>query len=333
MSGFISSSPHRNMLLSMLAQQTAPGYRSRAQWNERFIFWQRPESVSEQATIERAERMVRQAMAKRLESNQVRLAQQGSYLNRTNVRADADIDLRIEHQIMKVDYGPAVLVPYANAAHGLSSTTYSLIDSMMALRSAVYFDLTAYFGQAAVDSGDKAIKISGLTGSRAEVDVVPSCRYLRIDWVGDRYVSNEGIAILDIRTGSWTINYPVPHHRNGQAKHDATLRRYKKVVRILKRMATELMELRKLPNGVPSFLVESLVYNVDNSLFLYDEDDWFGRVRRVASNLQANLRSPLLSAFLVEANGIKPLFGGGQKWSYESARKFVDSVLAHLGPG
>ena len=90
-----------------------------------------------------------------------------------------------------------------------------------------------------------------------------------------------------------------------------------------------------LPNAaggqVASFLVECLVYLVENEHFLVESDDLYARVRRIVLRMRELLGNPLISMGLREINDIKPLFGAGQAWSQPDAIKFVDAVVAHLG--
>jgi hypothetical protein len=70
--------------------------RTRGEWNARFEHWERPASDSEELKIERAASMVSQALNANawLSSEQVTVHPQGSHYNNTNVRLDADMDLR-----------------------------------------------------------------------------------------------------------------------------------------------------------------------------------------------------------------------------------------------
>src|SRR5690242_18746102 len=98
--------PSMGPLASLLMQ----GYRQRQEWNERFEHWERRESGSETERIERARDMVRDALSESawLSAQGTRIVPQGSFTNRTNTRNEADIDLRVQHPMIKVDYAPGV---------------------------------------------------------------------------------------------------------------------------------------------------------------------------------------------------------------------------------
>ena len=70
--------------------------------------------------------------------------------------------------------------------------------------------------------------------------------------------------------------------------------------------------------SVPSFLVECLVYAVEDWHFLMDGDDRYARVRRVARRIQELLSNPQSARALVEVNEIKLLFHPSQAWSYSA---------------
>ena len=93
----------------------------------------------------------------------VTILQQGSYHNNTNVRAEADIDLRAAHPSIKVEYGPNVHVE--TAASVLDDDFGMTLPQIFGtLRAELAADLSSKFGSANVDaSGKKAIRIRGIT--------------------------------------------------------------------------------------------------------------------------------------------------------------------------
>lgn len=308
--------------------------RTRTGWNARFEHWEKPASVTEGQSIDRAETLVRLAIAKNAWHNTERVTVhgQGSYYNNTNVRTEADIDLRVVHPTLLIEYGPGVIKEYADQAAGIAWLPGTIEQTLGKLRSEVASDLMFAFGKDCVDAtGDKAIRLSGMTGG-AEVDVVPVCRFQHISWLHalSRYDVLEGVAILS-RSGGWTYNFPVQHTSNGVQKRARTQRRFKKVVRVFKRLGQDLINHGKLKAKVPSFLVESLVYEVEDCHFLVEADDFYDRVRRVAHRLRQLLIDPQAEAKMHEINGIKCLFHATQPWTRADALAFVEAVIAHLG--
>ena len=114
-------------------------------------------------------------------------------------------------------------------------------------------------------------------------------------------------------------------------KRADTAHRFKRIVRIFKRLRSDMIDRRLLATSVPSFLVECLVYLVENEYFLVETDEPYDRVRRVALRLRERLSDPVAASALVEINGAKLLFHDSQAWTYPAAVTFVNAVIAHIG--
>ena len=306
--------------------------RSRADWNARFKHWEKPASVSEEGTIGRAQDHVLEALKGNawLIEQGVTLSQQGSYYNNTNVRLEADIDLRLNHPSLKVVFAEGVHVPSANSVLAYTDAALTSDQLFGKLRHELVTDLRRKFGKRNVDAGKKAIRITGITGSRAEVDVVPTIGLHHVAWSATegRYNTTKGIAIFDT-DGGWIFNFPEQHYVNGVAKRSRTACRFKRVVRTFKRLRADL------PNPdsfhVPSFLVECLVYVVEDGYFTVESDDRYSRIRRIALRMQAILRDETVCPGLLEINEAKWLFHPSQGWTRTDALNFADAVVAHLG--
>src|SRR5687768_13321481 len=101
--GFVAGSPllgllsleaqHQSLALTLLQQKP----RNRADWEARFLNWQRPASETEEEKIEAAKRRVSRALKRNafLSEHPWQIVPQGSYHNNTNVRSDSDVDLAI----------------------------------------------------------------------------------------------------------------------------------------------------------------------------------------------------------------------------------------------
>ena len=310
-------------------------YRRRNEWNDRFAHWEQSESDAETQRIERARNMVQQALIKNrwLNSEGARIIQQGSFTNRTNTRLDADIDLRVQHPMLKIEYAPGVAAGSAWRQGGYYSTGISFGHASDRMRAEIGSDLIATFGALAVDdSGNKAIRVKGLEGSRSEVDVVPCFTLHHV--TGQTLLGQTtvlGTAILSKDKVNWTLNYPDQHTQNGRTKRLNTSLQFKRVVRIVKRLRADMTERGILRYNVPSFLLECLVYLVEDRYFTDASDDRYGRVSRVLNRLTEILANPLIAYTSYEINGIKLLFAGGQGWSLETARNFVSLAVSHIG--
>jgi hypothetical protein len=312
-------------------------YRRRTEWEARFTHWERSESDAETRRIERGRNMVQRALARNewLNEQGVRLEPQGSFTNRTNTRLDADIDLRVQHPHIKIDFAPDVNSQAAWGALGYQGIGTPLERLVPDMRFVIERDLVWEFGRRAVEPGKKAVRVRGLEGSRGEVDVVPTVTYHRItrSLTSTSFITTCGVAILST-DGSWTINYPDQHLANGRAKRLSTGRQFKRVVRIVKRLRTDMVHRGIIRTKVPSFLVECLVYNIADEHFTVPGDDRYARVKRVLTEIHRKLNGGILAPYLMmEVNGIKHLFCDGQAWTVQEAQNFVRLAIAHLGEG
>ncbi len=329
-----------NALLAMVSQRP----RNRSEWEARFAHWQRPASDTEEAEIDAKARRVRLALERHstfLPSHQWRVVKQGSYHNNTNVRNQSDVDLAVcLSDVFFVD-GPSNDVP-GLAELGRVSVGFQFDE----YKAHIAWCLTQEFGSSAVKLGKKAIEIHKNDNEKINADVVPAFTF---QLYGPRQgflrgAPHNGVALLTSE-GRRITNFPDQHYANGCATNDRTGRRYKRVVRILKRLRDHMAEnpnagaaMRARAEGTASFLIESLVYNCPDHLFghaaIYDD------VVVVLQFLSAGLHDPangqgLLSlplwALWYEVNGIKPLFGSDQAWSVSEAVSFIAVARAYMG--
>ena len=318
-----------------LAAIFSEGARSRSSWSDRLTHWERPASDSEEVQIERAASMVRSALAGNawLRSERVVVSAQGSYFNNTNVRLESDIDLRAVHPLIRTDYANGVVVEYAEKALGITLSGRYFSDVIVDMRREIASSLIEKFGAANVDaSGSKAIRLKKLPGSRADVDIVPVFNYKWVWWDHPalQYRESNGVTILG-KGGAWIHNFPDQHAANGIAKRARTAHRFKRYVRIFKRLRDELVQEGKLaPSRVPSFLIECLTYAIEDGYFLVEADDRYGRANRILWRMWELLENPQWTSTATEINGIKFLFNTVQPWTVNAAKGFVALALAQL---
>jgi hypothetical protein len=161
----------RNYLLEALAQS-----RSRQSWNDRLEHWEKPASDSEEAIIQRAATMVRGAMTDNqwCSTKGIRILPQGSYHNNTNVRQESDMDLRAVHPAIYIDYAADVNRQAAHSALGYHNLGETYDQGVQRMRTEIVRQLGGRFGIDHVDdSGNKAVRLKSIPGSRADVDIVP----------------------------------------------------------------------------------------------------------------------------------------------------------------
>jgi hypothetical protein len=280
--------------------------------------------------MERAERMVTAAIDAHPAFNgyrsSIKIYAKGSYANKTNVRADSDVDVVVENQhVIYYDYFPASSAPSPDPNARPYTGRWDDPDEW---REQVRLAMVNKFGISDVDSsGEVAITISEVVGSRPSADVVPSFDYVRYD-SPDRGIAHGGSRVFK-RTGGYVDNFPDQQKANGIAKDRNTGGRYKKYVRALKN-AENLLSDQGVIDELPSYFMECLVWNVPDSHINAGNtlDQGF------QSTLAYVFNNLLPAAFdydeWAEPNDLKYLFCG-DKWSREDGFKLVDATWDLLG--
>jgi hypothetical protein len=318
--------------------------RNRSEWEARFAFWQKPASETEEAQIASAATRIRRAVGRSrdLAQRSWTIIEQGSYRNNTNTRAESDMDLCVCLTDAFFTDGPPGDVPtlteLARVAMPFTFEQY---------RAHIAWCLQQEFGEAAVTFGTKAIHLHKNDAERINADIVPAYRFElygpRLAPFLNRSAPELGVALLT-RSGQRVTNFPEQHYRNGCAKNDLTARRYKRVVRILKRLRNHMADNSDLPpalraqvRATASFLIESLAYNCPQELFRHAViyDDVVAVLGHLSAALQGQLRASFLGLFgydhWVEVNGVKPLFAADQAWNVQGAAQFIAAARAYLG--
>lgn len=234
--------------------------------------WTGPSSTTEQEKQERTERMIREAISAygAFVDCDLKIYTKGSYANNTNVRSDSDVDIAVQCQ---------ELFYWGEAAPGTHVTTspYRGIWTAGKFRAEVLAAVRAKFPGQVDASGSAALRIRSGT-ARAEADVV-LCFDYRYYTTPNKYVMGSRVVKTN---GALITNYPEQHLRNGRLKNKETSLRYKKIVRILKRVENS-MATAHTNKELPSYFIESLVYNVPNSILI--GPDWTGSVRRAIAHI------------------------------------------------
>lgn len=310
--------------------------RTRTSWNDRFEHWERPASDSEEAVIERAATMIRNALVTNawLTGQGVTVKPQGSYHNNTNVRLESDMDLGIRHHSIMMITGPGVTHQQADVALGMYPTGASNPHIAATLRAEIGAALIDEFGEENVHPGTKAFTVGAIPNSRADADVVPMLRmtyaYLNQPLFGTPHIAQVDGVVIYGTDGREIMNFPDQHAANGKTKRENTAHRFKKNVRILKRLRDELVEMKWIEKGVvPSFLIECLCYRVEDAYYLVEEDR-YDRVVRILGRMGALLNDQTFVNTANEINDIKFLFHQSQPWTPAAARFFVATALTRL---
>ena len=236
----------------------------------------------------------------------IKIFVQGSYANNTNVRTQSDVDIAvIQEEVFRTEYRPA------GSAYPQSDDDYGFCTAPLqakTFKDEVQECLEYTFGSD-VERKNKSIKVHGNT-YRKDVDTVPCLRYrdYRKDYNRDETNYVGGVVIFPDE-GSLIINYPEQHITNGRIKNERTNHYYKKMVRIIKKMRYLMKDdpsYMTVAEGVSSFMLESLLWNIDNEWYL-DNCSYYRRVFAFDQMIALLLRSKGSFTDYKEANGIKPL--------------------------
>jgi hypothetical protein len=290
-------------------------------WEAMFETWAGPLGETEQIKCDNAVRAVRKAIdaSQPLQNRRITVFAQGSYRNRTNVRSESDVDICV---LCDETFFFDLPKNGDSANFGLTTpATYTYSQFKNEVGSA----LNDYFGTYNVTRGNKAFDVHANT-YRIDADVVPCFEYRRY-W--DDFTYRKGTGFGPDKGGR-TINYPEQNYENGVKKNDTTGRRFKAIVRILKRLKYRMDEERIGAVAlIPSFLIECLVWNVPDAGFghvSYTPD-----VRWALAHLFNNTRKPEDCNEWCEINDYKYLFHSSQPWTFSQAHDFTSAAWDYLG--
>ena len=298
-------------------------------WEQTCSTWYQRASDSEQTRYENTCKAINEALrgSSRLDDYSFDVYPKGSYPAFTNVVRDSDVDIAVELTTFFSNR-------FVRDAAGLTIedvgvTPYTGTATLAGFKDEVELALIDAFGAAAVDRGNTAIHIRESSRS-LKADVVP-CVTIRT-WTA-LHSYRTGIRLRnDSRPEQVILNYPKQHLEEGTRKNDGTSRRYKRVVRILKRLENEMVENRVITE-VPSFLIESAVYNVPTSVFA--ASTWTDRVERALTHIYNGTTGDkcIESEDWREVSRCKYLFFNGQAWTVETANSFALAAWRYVGFG
>ena len=265
----------------------------------------------------------------KLRTRKILVFTQGSFRNRVNVRKDSDVDVGVmlyEYFLWQYPAGKG------HANFGNESVDYGYAQFKDELEEA----LVAHFGRHAVTRGNKAFDIKA-SASQVEADVVPVWEF-RQYWEHGGY--RAGVALIPDNSSGRIENYPerlvdywpqTPlHYENGVSKNTVTQRRFKGMVRILKKLRIELEDGgNTAAAAVPGYLAECLVWNTPD--WCLERYTWEDRAQLVLRFLWQNTREQSRCAEWCEVDAIKYLFHALQPWTRDQAHAFVNAAWDYVG--
>jgi len=285
---------------------------------EQLSGWAKPPSKTERERCDNAMSVVKAALdnSSALDDRNILIFPQGSYRNKTNVRQDSDVDICV----LCTDTFYYDLPNDKNKEEfGITPASYH----EDAYRKDIQDALISQFGAGNVSIGNKAFNISENT-YRVTADVVACFEHREFLNNGDY---RQGTAVLP-KSGPYICNYPDQSYENGRAKNDNTGRRFRSCVRILKNLNNHLTEQDTAFKGLPSFLIESLVWNVSNEGFGHDTllaDIWW-----ILAHLCDDTRTDDTCDKWCEVNGVKYLFHILQAWNRVEANSALNTYWRYF---
>ena len=291
-----------------------------------FGSWAKGPATTEQTRCENTEAAIKKALSshEQLSKLDISVFPHGSYRNRTNVRQESDVDICVR---LKSTF-------FADYPAGKRREDFGIIDGSIdfaTFKGLVQKALVAHFGQTTVQRGNKAFDIH-TTGHRVDADVVPTFEFRRYTGkfnADGSHHYHSGIA-FNTDAGKRIINWPDQAYANGVDKHESTGKRYKKAVRILKRLRNQMDEQHNpASKGIASCLIEALVWNAPANCFgnaTYSED-----IRKILFYAYEITSTDEKCRSLTEVSGLKLLFTPEQPWTRQTAHAFLLAAWKHAG--
>lgn len=113
-------------------------------------------------------------------------------------------------------------------------------------------------------------------------------------------------------------------------KNNATNRRFKKAVRIVKKLSHKMEEDGFASAGMmASFLIESLIWNVPN--YLFGRPSLYEMTLGIIVYLRENTRTDATCTTWREESGIKCLFHNSQSWTRAQVNRFLCDAMDYVG--
>lgn len=203
-----------------------------------------------------------------LKSRNIETFLQGSYANATNIRGDSDVDIVV---MMKASWHAEKR--YLSDAEKVAYDRDHVTSPYTAahLKQDVIKTLQSHFGIDRVEPRNKSIRIHKSDGY-VDADVVPALQhrvYLSYDSISrGRFV--EGTK-LHPKEGPSIVNFPKVHRINGREKNLATGKNFKPAVRQMKQLKRRAVNAGRVdPKNAPGYLLECMVFNAPDSIFVED---------------------------------------------------------------
>lgn len=289
-------------------------------WEATLRSWSKPPSESEDEKRKKTEDQIRTALAasSRLKTIGYKVYAKGSYANNTNVRLDYDVDIAVECTSWYYhDKTGAAADVRKSAALQERMPDWTANYGRWDFKNDVETALVEYYGRSAVTRGEIAMRVRE-NKTTLPADVVPSFEYHYIYDVDSSGAPlyNQGTRVYR-DSGTYIHNWSTQQLDRGVAKNNATARRYKRMVRCLKRLENLLAAENLIAAALPSFFVECLVYNVNNSRF--NNASYVSDMKNVIADIYHGTEESETCKKWFEVSERKYLFHQTQGWTSDQA--------------
>jgi hypothetical protein len=295
-------------------------------WESIFRGWSKPVSDTEEEKCANTERMIRDAIDKSSALNKlnIEIFTQGSYKNNTNIRLDSDVDI----SVLCRDY---IFSERPNDG-SITQEQTGLLDSdysYLTFKDEVGAALVGKFGNAMVVRGKKAFDVHA-SSYRVDADVVPCFEHRRYRRNSlNQIIYYSGVEFRPDDGGS-VINWPKQHYENGVQKNKDTGGKFKFTTRILKKLRNEMNDENIIEaNNLPSYLIECLVWNVENKYF--SSPSYYSNVREILANCFNSTLNDDSCKEWCEVSEMKWLFFYSQPWTRQQAHSFLSAAWDYVG--
>lgn len=289
------------------------------------VSWHKPASDTEDTKINHAIDMIKSAISNSNEFDDLtyHVFIQGSYGNNTNVKSDSDVDVNVM----------LTSTVYCSYVDGKEDKDYGYSDGTITYdeyKNRVIRALENKFNKQDIELGNKSVKISS-NSYRINADCVISFQYRDFKVINstdaNKYV--EGIKYI-AKDGSIVINYPQDHIKNGNVKNTQTNHKYKKLVRIFKRIRNKMCDENLIEKDrITSFLVECLVWNVPNTT-ITNSSTWNIVIKNSIVYLYNAINDDKCGNW-GEVSERLYLFHNGRKWTKDNAKDFLLKMWNYMG--
>jgi len=286
--------------------------------------WEKPASENEEQRISNAIKMIKDAInsSENLKDrrNNIEIFIQGSYANNTNVRSNSDVDVCV---MIKKPFFSSYPDGWEKEDYGFIKGNYGFNSFRLDLLNA----LNNKFSD--VEIGNKSLKLPS-NSYRVETDAIPTFQYRNYrhnsSYDPDSFV--EGVKFYS-SNNEIVVNYPKQHIENGKEKNRVTQRRYKRLVRVVKRIRHQMIkENQPVDNAISSFLIECLIWNLpDNNIII---DCPIERLRQTIIFLHDATLDENRCKEWREVSNILPLFDNTRKWNISKTNLFLRQMWHFL---